>query len=258
MLHLVNLERIEMNYYLKSLSIFRRMTFLILVSGLVLSIFSCRDSQKRAEVSAKVFTDKRYELMRTVRFRRDEISLSLFQPRNSSANLPELIVLGDERSKRYETIHLYTNHVSQHWVFEHERNTAKTTLFAKEFYDAVQHLGLNDKGNTAYFIWDELMISLLHCERLTAERPHLFKELVLVFDSPKSEDNELCWERMAQHEKVILPDISGTFLEKFYYLDEARHRIYCPDFSKRRNRQKMPDFRLRIYRLGCNVCPIYI
>lgn len=257
MLHLVNLERIEMNPILKSLSVFRRMLFLILVSGLVLSIFSCRDSQKRAEVSAKVFTDKRYELMRTVRFRRDEISLSLFQPRNSSTNLPELIVLGDERSKRYETIHLYTNHASQHWVFEHERNTAKTTLFAKEFYDAVQHLGLNDKGNTAYFIWDELMISLLHCERLTAERPHLFKGLESVH-APKTEDDKLCWERMAKHEKVILPDISGTFLEKFYYLDEARHRIYCPDFSKRRNRQKMPDFRLRIYRLGCNVCPIYI
>lgn len=255
MLPLVNFERLEMNPNLKSLSVFRRMLFLILLSGLVQCLFSCVDSQKRMEVSAKVFTDKHYELKRTVRFRRDEISLSLFQPINSSMNLPELIVLGDERSKRYETIHLYTNHVSQYWVFEHERNTAKTTLFANEFFDALQHLGLNDKRNTAYYIWDELMISLLHCERLTAERPHLFKGLQLV-DAPKSEDDKLCWERMAQHEKVILPDISGSFLEKFYYLDEARHRIYCPDFSKRRNRQKMPDFKLSVYRLGCNVCPI--
>jgi hypothetical protein len=255
MLHLVNLERIEMNPYLKSLSVFRQMSFLILLSGLVLCLFSCGDSQNRAEVSAKVFTDKRYELIRTVRFRRDEISLSLFQPRNSSANLPELVVLRDERSKRYETIHVYPNHVSQYWVFEHERKTAKTTLFAIEFYNAVQHLGLNDNENTAYFIWDELMTSVLHCERLTAERPHLFKDLELV-DAPETEDDKRCWERMAQHEKEIIPEISGTFLEKFYYLDEAHHRIYCPDFSKRRNRQKMPDFRLKVYRLGCNVCPI--
>lgn len=257
MLPLVNFEQIEMNPNLKSLSVFRRMLFLILLSGLVQSLFSCVDSQNRMEVSAKVFTDKRYKLIRTVRFRRDEISLSLFQPINSSTNLPELIVLGDERSKRYETIHSYSNHASQYWVFEHERNTAKTTLFANEFFDALQHLGLNDERNTAYYIWDELMISLLNCERLTSERPQLFNGLELVV-APKSEDDKICRERMAQHEKEILPDISGSFSEKFYYLDEARHRIYCPDFSKRRNNQKMPDFRLSVYRLGCNICPIYM
>jgi hypothetical protein len=204
---------------------------------------------------------KDYKFDRSILIRNDSIRISYFRPENTEFrpgntqfHLPVIVSVRNEQTGQSKEIHIYPNECRAHWNFENEqkskRNRYSTSLFEREFLSAVNELNLNDKHNTANHILNEIMTSVLHCERLN------ISQLEGLEDTPFTRSNQdekpsTCKVRIQKNKAEIRKKLNATACFSMFYWDEENERVYEINYENYRNHQVMKQLNLKVYRFSC-------
>lgn len=230
---------------------------------LLLALSSCdlRLKKEAAFSPAYLRQIKDYKFDRSILIRNDSIRISYFRPentefrlKNTQFHLPVIVSLRNEQTGQSKEIHIYPNECKANWNFENEqkskRNRYSTSLFEREFLSAVNELNLNDKHNTANYILNEIMTSVLHCERLDISQLEGLQDMPFT-GSNQEEKPSTCKVRIQKNKAEIRKKLNATTCYSIFYWDEENERVYEINYENYRNHQVMKQLNLKVYRFSC-------
>jgi len=198
-----------------------------------------------------------YKLIRTVIIGDKNIKLQLYSAIDSLNEHQQIILIINPIGKYY-AIPFLTNTYFDYWNFEFDKpilNVKKTnTTFETEFIKALDTLNLNDSIETKNMIFNEIMFSLIQCERISESDSSKFESISLKNNNKLPvEDEDSCYKRQKRNFEAILKVIHP--LEYYYnycaYWDRYNDRIYQLD-NNGKVFSKNSKFKIKVYRMGCN------
>lgn len=253
--------------------------FLKFFSLLLIALnFSCKQSKQKPDIE-KAITDLTkkfpqlprgkakqedfYKLIRSVSIGDKNIRLQLHSSPDTLDDVQKIILIINGKSDIY-AVPLFSNLYRDYWCFQLDTiipsvKPTKTT-FQTELTNSLEKLELNDTLGTAGIVINELLISLLQCERINKGDSTFINVPSLVnYPNLKEEHSDSCSSRIQKNWQAITKD----FYQEDYipnnnaFWDKKNNRIYkfnFVDFYPRRT----TDFTINIYRQDCIFRPIYL
>lgn len=197
-----------------------------------------------------------YRLVRSVVIGNDGVELQLRSTPDTS-NDPQQIILVINKAKDIYAIPFFSNTYHDYWDFQfdsvlHAVKPTNTT-FEKELKACLTQLKLDDTLSTAGIVINEMLFSLLHCERVTdTDSSNLHVGAWTSNSDLPDEENDSCNKRCQQNwqemKKAFHPNDYTVNYNAFW--DKENNRVYQFDIKNLGRRQKL-DFSMRNYRLDC-------
>jgi hypothetical protein len=205
-----------------------------------------------------------YRPIRSVTIGDKNIMLKLYSSPDSLDGAQKIILIINEESDIY-AIPLFSNLYRDYWRFEFDTiislvKPTKTT-FQNELTNSLEKLALNDTLGTGGIVINELLLSLLQCEKINKGDSAFINipSLVNYSNLNVEEDNDSCSIRIQKNWQAITKD----FHQEDYipnnnaFWDKKNKRIYKFNFVEFYPRRKT-DFTINIYRQDCIFRPIYL
>ncbi len=253
--------------------------FLKLFSLLLIALnFSCNQSKQEPDIE-KAITDLTkkfpqlpkgkakqedfYKLIRAVTIGDKNIRLQLHSSPDTLDDVQKIILIINGRNDIY-AVPLFSNLYRDYWCFQFDTiipsvKPTKTT-FQNELINSLEKLELNDRLGTAGVVINELLISLLQCERINIGDSAFINIPSLVNHSNiKEETSDSCSIRLQKNWQAVAKDFHPEDYIPNYsaYWDNRNNRIYKFNFAKFYPRRKT-NFSINTYRQDCIFQPIYL
>ena len=230
---------------------------------LFLSTLACAHRKSReiviSELGDKFPQIKRYagdfHLVRGVTIEKPTAWIELYSQHDSLENSQEIILITNSVYKSYG-IPLLSNEFSDYWNFPSDRAVScksyTNTTFENELNNCLDSLNLNDTAGSAEKIIDELLFSILHCQRLQmSDSSKLLRVNLENHRSCTDEDYDSCSVRITNNWNIIANELTfEARYSKSVFWDEANSRVYIFDYSNFKKR-RINKFKLRSLRGDC-------
>ncbi|MDO6432621.1 hypothetical protein Q4E93_18595 [Flavitalea sp. BT771] len=233
-----------------------------------LSTFGCRQQKTETQIFSGLINrfpqlkihpqnqSNNFHLVRSVSFGRPKVSIELFSQPDAVDDKQQIILISNSDFKYYG-IPFFSNTFYDYWNFSFDSvNSNKKRInstFENELNTCLDSLNLNDTIGTAGEIIDELLFSVLHCQKIELSDSSKLLGVVLNGNSIQPDENwDSCSLRLKKNWEIISKELfpNKTIRYKSAYWDEKNARVYLFDFTNFK-RHKRNQFKITTLRQDC-------
>jgi hypothetical protein len=177
-----------------------------------------------------------YQFVKSIKNGKYNFEIQLYSEPDNIKDPQKIIVLINSKKECY-AIPFFSNTYKDYWEFRNEKKLQSSkkahTSFTKQYIEALNFLNINT-SKICYVLTNDIVVSLLSCDRITKNNSHFLKDLVFLNNNVSSESyesgKELKEKALKNYEEIT--NTNNSDLNFNYnqipvgYLDYNNYRFY--------------------------------